>query len=117
MAVARRCWPRAHLRRVRTRRPPLRRAPRSLRHDLVSEVWSILTPPQRRGILTMQVVSLAMAFSTVTGIAAIAPFFAVLGDPQLIDRNALLHWAYVHGGFSSKRGFVVLSAWRSSRWC
>src|SRR5580692_7771655 len=74
---------------------------------LIADFWGILTPKQRRGILTMQIVSMAMAFSTVSGIAAIAPFFAVLGQPELIDHNALLHWAYAHGGFSSKRGFVV----------
>ncbi len=74
---------------------------------MFGEIWGILTPRQRRGILTMQIVSMAMAFSTVGGIAAIAPFFAVLGQPELIDHNALLHWAYEHGGFSSKRGFVV----------
>src|ERR1700674_3816470 len=74
---------------------------------LIADFWGILTPQQRRGILTMPIVSMAMAFSTVSGIAAIAPFFAVLGQPELIDHNALLHWAYVHGGFSSKRGFVV----------
>jgi ATP-binding cassette, subfamily B, bacterial PglK len=74
---------------------------------LFADFWGILTPKQRRGILTMQIVSIAMAFSTVSGIAAIGPFFAVLGQPQLIDHNALLHWAYAHGGFSSKRGFVV----------
>jgi ABC-type bacteriocin/lantibiotic exporter with double-glycine peptidase domain len=74
---------------------------------LFTEFWAILTPKQRRGILAMQVVSMAMAFSTVSGIVAIAPFFAVLGQPELIDHNALLHWAYAHGGFSSKRGFVV----------
>jgi ABC-type bacteriocin/lantibiotic exporter with double-glycine peptidase domain len=72
-----------------------------------ADLWGILTQNQRRGILTMQIVSMAMAFSTVSGIAAIAPFFAVLGQPQLIDHNALLHWAYVQGGFSNKRGFVV----------
>lgn len=74
---------------------------------LIADLWSILTPKQRRGILAMQTVSIAMAFSTVSGIAAIAPFFGVLGQPQLIDHNALLHWAYMHGGFSDKRGFVV----------
>ena len=74
---------------------------------LFTEFWAILTPKQRRGILAMQVVSMAMAFSTVSGIVAIAPFFAVLGQPELIDHNALLHWAYAHGGFSSKRSFVV----------
>jgi ATP-binding cassette, subfamily B, bacterial PglK len=74
---------------------------------LFRDFWGILTPKQRRGILTMQIVSMAMAFSTVSGIAAIAPFFAVLGQPELIDHNALLHWTYMQGGFSSKRGFVV----------
>lgn len=75
--------------------------------SLFADFWGILTPQQRRGILTMQIVSVAMAFSTVGGIAAIAPFFAVLGQPDLIDHNAVLHWAYAHAGFSSKRGFVV----------
>src|ERR1700730_6611473 len=74
---------------------------------ILADLWGILTPKQRRDILTMQIVSIVMAFSTITGIAAIAPFFAVLGQPQLIDHNSLLHWAYVHGGFSDKRGFVV----------
>jgi ABC-type bacteriocin/lantibiotic exporter with double-glycine peptidase domain len=74
---------------------------------LFADLWGILTPKQRRGILMMQVVSTAMAFSTVSGIAAIAPFFAVLGQPELIDHNVLLHWAYAHGGFSSQRGFIV----------
>jgi len=74
---------------------------------LVSDIWRILTPTQRRRVLAAQGISLAMAFSTVTGIAAIAPFFAVLGEPRLIDHNGLLHWLYVHGGFSSGRGFVV----------
>lgn len=75
--------------------------------SLFSDLWSILTGPQRRRVLVAQLVSVAMAFSTVTGIAAIAPFFAVLGDPVLIDHKGLLHSLYLHGGFSSKRGFVV----------
>lgn len=74
---------------------------------LVSDLWSILTPPQRRRVLAVHAISLVMAFSTVTGIAAIAPFFAVLGDPGLIDRNTLLHWLYNRGGFSDNRSFVV----------
>ena len=74
---------------------------------LFADLWGILTPKQRRDIMAMQIVSIAMAFSTVSGIAAIAPFFAVLGQPELIDHNALLHWVYAGGSFSNKRGFVV----------
>jgi HlyD family secretion protein len=76
--------------------------------SLISELWSILTPSQRWQVLAAQVISLAMALSTVTGIAAIAPFFAVLGDPELIDRNVVLQWLYVHCGLPNKRDFIVI---------
>jgi HlyD family secretion protein len=75
--------------------------------NLLSDIWSILTPRQRRYVLAAQVVSLVMAFSTVTGIAAIAPFFAVLGEPQMLEHDGLLHGLFHHFGFSSPRSFVV----------
>jgi ATP-binding cassette, subfamily B, bacterial PglK len=75
--------------------------------SLVRELWSVLNPQQRRWVLWTQCLSLLMAFSTVTGIASIAPFFAVLGDPQLIDSSAPLRWLFLHLGFSSKRSFEI----------
>lgn len=75
--------------------------------NLLSDIWAVLTPRQRRWVLVAQILSLAMAFSTVTGIAAIAPFFSVLGKPQLIDTVGPLHWLYVHLGFASRRSFIV----------
>jgi len=67
----------------------------------------MLTPRQRRALIAMQLVSLAVAVSAVTGIAAIAPFFAVLGEPALIARNAWLRWLYRAGGFSSEHSLLV----------
>jgi ATP-binding cassette, subfamily B, bacterial PglK len=75
--------------------------------SVIAELWSVLTPAQRRRVIGAQLISVAMAFSTVTGIAAIAPFFAVLGEPHLIDQNRLLRWLYVEAGFSSRHGFLV----------
>ena len=75
--------------------------------NLLSDIWRILTPAQRRQVLTAQAISLAMALSTVTGIAAIAPFFSVLGNPRLIEEQRWLHWLYVHGAFTSEHTFVV----------
>jgi HlyD family secretion protein len=75
--------------------------------SLVTDIWSVLGPVQKRQVLAAQVISLLMALSTVTGIAAIAPFFAVLGNPQLIDRYRVLHWLYLHGAFPGKRSFVM----------
>jgi ATP-binding cassette, subfamily B, bacterial PglK len=74
---------------------------------LAAELWGMLTPRHRRAVLTMQLVSLVMAFSTVSGIASITPFFAVLGEPQLIERSAVLHRLYLQGGFSGTRSFTL----------
>jgi ABC-type multidrug transport system fused ATPase/permease subunit len=74
---------------------------------LLSDIWKILTRGQRRQVLAAQAISLAMALSTVTGIAAIAPFFSVLGNPRLIEQQRWLHWLYVHGGFATEHTFVV----------
>jgi ATP-binding cassette, subfamily B, bacterial PglK len=75
--------------------------------SLLSDIWQILTPRQRRWVLGAQVLSIAMAFSTIAGIAAIAPFFAVLGDPQLIDQSKFLHWLYTYFRFPDRREFEV----------
>src|SRR5580704_83203 len=75
--------------------------------SLFAEIWQILTPRQRRAALSMQLVSLLMALSTASGIASIAPFFAVLGRPELIEQNAWLRWLYVAGGFSSHSGLIL----------
>ena len=74
--------------------------------NLLLGIWRILTARQKRWVLGAQVISIVMAFSTVAGIAAIAPFFSVLGNPKLIDRNPLLNGLY-HHGFSSPRSFTV----------
>jgi len=73
---------------------------------LVYDIWSVLAARQRRWVIGAQGLSIVMAFSTVVGIASIAPFFSLLGDPKLIDQTGLLHWLY-HLGFSSKRSFTV----------
>jgi HlyD family secretion protein len=75
--------------------------------NLLADIWSVLTPRQRRWVVWAQILSILMACSTVTGIASIAPFFAVLGDPQLINHPGWLRWLYLHFGFSSRRSFAV----------
>src|SRR5579872_2920544 len=72
--------------------------------SLLTDIWSVLTPSQRRWVVWTQTLSLLMAFSTMIGIASIGPFFAVLGDPQMIDHTAPLRWLFRRFGFSSIRG-------------
>ncbi len=74
---------------------------------LVRDIWSVLTPRQRRWVLAAQLLSILMAFSTVAGIASIAPFFSVLGNPHLIEQSALLHTLYQQLDFSNRRSFTI----------
>jgi HlyD family secretion protein len=75
--------------------------------SLARDVWSILTAGQRRRVLAAQVVSLFMALSTVVGISSIAPFFAVLGNPHLIESHPFLHWLSVTSGLERPREFEI----------
>jgi ABC-type multidrug transport system fused ATPase/permease subunit len=75
--------------------------------SLLSEIWSVLTPQQRRRVVLAQILSIVMAASTVAGIASIAPFFSVLGNPRLIDQSAALHRFYEGLHFATPRSFEV----------
>ncbi len=75
--------------------------------SLPRELWAILTRGQRRKVLGAQAISVAMAASGIVSIAAIAPFFAALADPQATAHLSALRWLYVLGGFTSTRTFVT----------
>jgi len=74
--------------------------------SLITDIWSVLTARQRRWVIGAQLLSLLMGLSTVAGVASIAPFFAVLGNPALIRQTAQLQWLYSFG-FSSTREFSI----------
>jgi ABC-type multidrug transport system fused ATPase/permease subunit len=74
--------------------------------SLVTDIWSVLTARQRRWVVGAQLLSLLMGLSTVAGVASIAPFFAVLGNPGLIQHTAQLRWLYSFG-FSDTREFSI----------
>jgi ABC-type multidrug transport system fused ATPase/permease subunit len=74
---------------------------------LFLELWRLLDTRQRRGFLLAQGLALLMAASTLAGVAAVLPFFTVLADRQLINRNPLLSWLYQHLGFATQHGFVI----------
>jgi len=69
-------------------------------------LWRLLDHRQRRQVVALQLLSILMALSTVGGIAAVLPFFAVLADPHAIEHHpvlrAVLQEAHVdQGGASS----------------
>ena len=71
------------------------------------ELWRLLDARQKRGFCVAQTLALGMAASTFAGIAAVVPFFAVLGDRRLIARNPYLSWLYEHLGFTDQTRFLA----------
>ena len=76
--------------------------------NVLAQAWKLLTPSERRHCLGLQLLGLLMALTTIAGIAAVMPFFAVLGDPGLIERNAALHWLQVRLEISGQQQFTLL---------
>ena len=70
--------------------------------------WRLLTLRERRQCAGLQLLGIVMALSTVAGIAAVMPFFAVLGDPGLVERNAALNWMQSRLGVGHADFIVVL---------
>ncbi len=75
--------------------------------NLVADIWAVLTPSERRGVALAQIICIAIAASTIVSIAAIAPFFAALGDPRLADNHRVLHWLYLRGRFHDRAEFTA----------
>ena len=76
--------------------------------NALARPWRLLTPRERRAWCCLQLLGLLMALSTVAGIAAVMPFFAVLGDPRLIERNGALRWLRRRLGFGGHQQFTLL---------
>ncbi len=74
---------------------------------LYRDIWRLLDRHQRLLLVLSQLLSVLIGLSTLGGIAAVIPFFAVLGDPQAIDHSALLGRLYHQLGFGDQRQFVV----------
>ena len=74
---------------------------------IMTRIWRLLDRVQRRQLIALQLLSVIMALSTVGGIAAIVPFFAVLADPNSIESNAVLRALYRHLHFASTGSFVI----------
>lgn len=72
-------------------------------------VWRLLERRQKAQLLALQVLSVLMALGTVTGIAAILPFFTVLADPASMARSRLLSFLQQHLGLPAAGGGVRLA--------
>jgi len=75
--------------------------------QLVREIFGLLDAAQKRECVVVLLVSIAAACLTLGGVAGIAPFFAVLADPAVIERSAALGWLQSALAIDTLSGFLV----------
>ncbi|RZU99093.1 ABC transporter ATP-binding protein [Spiribacter vilamensis] len=73
----------------------------------LQKALAVLTASERRrGVLLLLMVT-TMAAAEMVGVASVMPFLGVLGQPGVIESNAVLNWAYTTFGFASIDAFVM----------
>ncbi len=73
---------------------------------VVVKTFSILTPKERRTAFFAIAAMFAGSLIDVGGIASVAPFLAVLGNPEIVQENEHIRYAYEALGFSSISDFL-----------
>ncbi len=77
---------------------------------MLRNIWQIrdlLSPREQRRFLLLIGLILAMGLLEALGVASIFPFLAVLSDPTVVERNAILSRIYALGGFEDTQSFLV----------
>ena len=77
--------------------------------NLGRQIWHLFDTDQKRDFIVVLLISIVAGCFTLIGVAGIAPFFAVLADPTIIDSNAALGWLrQAFGSLSLQRFLAVL---------
>ena len=70
-------------------------------------IWEILTSTERKNFIFVLLLSILMAFFETLGVAVILPFLKVLSDPDIIQQNEALTWAYNAIGSETPKDFII----------
>lgn len=72
----------------------------------LGKIWSIFTPTEKREAAWMLVLAVMMAGAETLGVLSVMPFLSVLGRPEVIQENSILHALYARLGFHDSRDFL-----------
>lgn len=75
---------------------------------LIKQLFSLLTPNQRKRFYGLQVLVVLMAFAEIIGVASIVPFMALVGDMGLLQQDTMIAQVYQASGISSESQFVFV---------
>ena len=62
---------------------------------IITELFSLLTPTQRRKFFVFQILIIIMTFAEIISIVSLAPFMALIGDISILERDNFLATLYI----------------------
>jgi ABC-type bacteriocin/lantibiotic exporter with double-glycine peptidase domain len=77
--------------------------------DIIRKLRDLLTPRENRNAVILFCLILATGVMESVGVVSIMPFLSVLFNPEVIQKNAYLSYAYNTLGFSSSQSFLVFT--------
>lgn len=78
-------------------------------YQTIKELFKLLTPEQRHRFIRLQILVVIMSFTTILGIASIAPFMALVGDISLLEKSNFIARVYQWSGIPDPSTFVFLA--------
>jgi ATP-binding cassette, subfamily B, bacterial PglK len=75
--------------------------------ETIRNIFSLLIGRERRQLVWLSLAIVVMGLVEVAGIASLMPFMAVVGNPEVVEKNQWLSWIYTAGSFSSTNRFLV----------
>jgi len=76
--------------------------------DLIKDIFSLLTPSQRKRFFYLQFLVLIMSVMEIFGVASIIPFMALVGDMNQLQQDTILAEVYTASGIESESKFIFL---------
>lgn len=77
--------------------------------SVIKELFSLLSDKQRKHFYILQFLVIVMAFTELLGIASIAPFMALVGEPSLIQQEGIYSKLYQLSGISDPVDFLFVA--------
>jgi ATP-binding cassette, subfamily B, bacterial PglK len=75
--------------------------------EFIKKIYSLLSIKERKQFFLLVFVVILVGLIEVAGIASIMPFMAVVANPEVVESNRYLYWAYQFLGFTSTNDFLV----------
>jgi HlyD family secretion protein len=75
---------------------------------ITKQLFSLLTPNQRKRFYLLQFLVILMAFMEIIGVASIIPFMALVGDMTQLQQETFYAQVYQASGIESESEFVVI---------